>query len=302
MKDLSPIVVFVYNRVDLAQKTIKALQQNDLAKESLLYVFSDAAKGAENIEDVEQVRNYIRKIDGFKNVEIFEAISNNGLGKSIINGVTKILDKHPSVIVLEDDLISSPDFLDYTNNALEKYKNNDRIYSTSGYFPPISIGNRNMNEVCFVPRISSLGWGIWKDRWLRNDWSIGSYKDFIKSREMKIRFSRAGKDMLQMLINQVEGKSTAWAIKCDYNRYYNNDMLTVYPCISKIQHIGNDGRGTNTPKSDKLNVVLSDGSVKTHFDAVVEEDIDITANFKSFYTPSLKSELVILLRRLGLYK
>src|SRR5690606_26474135 len=141
----------------------------------------------------------------------------------------------------------------------------------------------------------------WKDRWQKNDWSSPGYKNFIKDRHMKKKFSRAGKDMLQMLINQVEGKATAWAIRCDYNRFINGDTLTLYPCISKIYHIGNDGRGTNTPKDNKLNVILSNGSIKTILKPFEREDNDITQAFYEFYKSNAKSDLIIFLRRIGLY-
>lgn len=302
MKDLSPIVLFVYNRPDLAMQTVESLQKNEQAKDSLLYIFSDGPRNEAAASGVEATRNYLKTIDGFKDVMINASPVNKGLGKSIITGVTTILEKHDSAIVLEDDLLSSPDYLTFMNEALQRYEQEKHVYSISGYMPPISLEDRAKTDVCFVPRISSWGWAIWHNRWQQNDWSISSYRDFIRDRSQKQQFSRAGADMLQMLINQIEGKANAWAIRCDYNRFLQGDKFTVYPCISKIFNIGTDGRGTNTPITNKLDVTLSDGSMRTILKDFSGEDKDITRNFYKFYNASWKSELIILLRRMGIYK
>src|SRR4051812_3548315 len=101
MGNLAPIVLFVYNRPDHTIKTIKNLQKNLLAKESNLYIFSDAPKSDFQIESVAKVREIIKDIDGFKNVNLILGETNKGLAKSVIYGVTDIINKYGKVIVLE---------------------------------------------------------------------------------------------------------------------------------------------------------------------------------------------------------
>jgi len=140
---LAPIVLFVYNRLDHTQVVIETLLKNTLAKDSELYIFSDAAKSENGIEKVNEVREFIRDDSwhtGLKKVSIVEAEKNKGLAKSIIGGVSEIIQRYGKVIVLEDDLNLSPYFLEYMNDALDYYKDDEEIWSISGYsFPMKSL-------------------------------------------------------------------------------------------------------------------------------------------------------------------
>ena len=137
MNNLAPIVLFVYNRPWHTRQTVEALQQNELANESELFIFSDEAKDEMATKHVNDIRDYIRTIDGFKNIEIIERDKNFGLAKSIISGVTEIINQYGTVIVLEDDLVTSPYFLQYMNDALVFYEKEDRVVSVMGYCSPV---------------------------------------------------------------------------------------------------------------------------------------------------------------------
>lgn len=297
---LAPIVLFTYNRLANLEETINYLKKNFLASYSELFIFSDGPKNKEDFVLVNQVRDYLYKVDGFKNIEIVISDTNKGLGKSVIDGVSKIVDIYGKVIVVEDDLQTTTDFLEFMNDALEYYQDDNRIYSIGGYIPPIYLHEYSDDDIVFIPRICSWGWAIWKDRWEKNDWNISDYNDFISNKSKIQDFSRAGVDMIDMLINQVEGYPSAWAIRCDYNRYKQNDSMTVYPCSSKVLNKGADGKGVNTPKTDKYDIQLK--SVKTKLRDFRGESINITKEFHKFYTRSYKSFFVIYLRRVGLLK
>ena len=112
-----PIVLFVYNRPWHTQQTIEALQKNDLASESELFIYSDAAKTEQDSLKVNEVRNYVHAIGGFKKITIIEREENWGLADSIIDGVTSIVNQYGKIIVLEDDLETSPFFLRFMNES-----------------------------------------------------------------------------------------------------------------------------------------------------------------------------------------
>ena len=150
MKELSPIIVFVYNRLEHTKNTIDALSKNELAKESELWIFSDNAKNEKDIEKVENVRTYIHSIEEqklFKSVKIIEADKNKGLANSVIDGVTKVINNSNKVIVVEDDLITSKYFIKYMNEALDFYEKDEKIWSISGYNLPIKIHNDYKSDV-----------------------------------------------------------------------------------------------------------------------------------------------------------
>ena len=163
IKRLKPIVLFVYNRLIPLQNLLKSLNSNPECAESELIIFSDGPKenNLDDIYDVQKVRNYIKDISGFKSVKIFENNTNNGLANSIIDGLNSVSKNFDSFIVLEDDLIVSPHFLNYMNSSLNKYQNNSKVWSINGFgVNPIlfNLSNRIHRDFYWTIRPSSHGW------------------------------------------------------------------------------------------------------------------------------------------------
>lgn len=253
---LAPVVIFVYNRPEHTKKTIEALAENYLAKETDVFIFSDAAKNEKATANVQLTRKYIESVPDknlFKSVEIIKAPRNKGLANSVINGVTEIIENFGEVIVVEDDLVSSKDFLQYMNGALEYYKNNESIWSISGYNIPIDIPSDYNHDVYLSYRGCSWGWATWQDRWSNVDWNVSDYNSFKKNKELKKKFNLGGRDMANMLDLQMEGKIDSWAIRWCYAQFELN-MYTVYPVKSRIKNIGLDGSGTHSGLTNHYDV------------------------------------------------
>ena len=159
---LSPIVLFVYNRPIHTRKTIEALSRNFFAKRSDLIIFSDGPKSFTQTESVNKVREYIRSIKYFKSLELIERKENFGLSKSIIEGVGEVLRDYDSVIVLEDDIVTSRYFLKFMNNSLQIFSNDNRVISVHGYVYPIK---ENLPEAFFLKGADCWGWATWKRGW-----------------------------------------------------------------------------------------------------------------------------------------
>jgi len=235
MNNLAPIVLFCYKRLDTLKQTIESLQQNYLASESELFIFSDGAKKTEDEPVIAEVRKYLKTVTGFKIVMVTEAPKNKGLAASIIGGVTEIINKYDKVIVLEDDLVSSRNFLIYVNKGLDYYKDNSKIFSITGSGIPIK--GLNENSVYFTQRSNSCGWGTWKDRWNIIDWEVKDYPALMSSRSLKRAFNKMGSDMTGLLTRQKLGKINSWAIRWCYHQF-RNDLYSVHPVVSKIKNIG----------------------------------------------------------------
>ncbi|MBG6109878.1 hypothetical protein H4V97_001438 [Flavobacterium sp. CG_23.5] len=242
---LAPIVLFTYKRLETLKQTVEVLQNNYLAAASDLYVFSDAAKSKLDIEAVDAVREYIGSIKGFKTVTIYESKLNKGLAQSIIEGVNEIIKEHEKVIVLEDDLVSSPNFLNYMNEALNFYRNKSKVFSITGFSVPINNGQSEA-DVYFALRSSSWGWATWKDRWSSIDWDVKDYSEFKKDSNSRRNFNKMGSDMSDMLDRQMQGRISSWAIRWCYHQF-KNDLFSVHPFVSKIDNIGfNSPDASNT--------------------------------------------------------
>ena len=254
--NLSPILLFVYNRPQHTKQTIEALQKNDLAKESKIFIYSDAPKDENAKQGVEEVRSYIKSIGGFKDITIIEREKNFGLADSIIDGVTKIVNRYGKVIVLEDDLVTSPYFLRFMNEALEFYEENDEIYSITGFNYPLKI-DKNYNYGTYLyPRASSKSWATWKNKWSEIEFDI--YKISIKwdIKEIKKKLDLYGKDLYYIYLAQLDKRIDSWAIRFAINQIMLN-KYTVYPIKSYVKDIGDDS-GTHANKSLPHKIILSD--------------------------------------------
>ncbi|WP_411334068.1 sugar transferase [Metabacillus indicus] len=286
MGKLAPVALFVYNRLDHTIKTIKYLQNNNLAKETELFIFSDAAKGESQEENVKMVRKFISKAEGFKKVTVVYSEKNKGLAQSVIGGVTNILENHGKVIVLEDDILVSPFFLNFMNDALNFYEENEKIWSISGYKFPISIPYSYDKSVFFASRSSSWGWATWLDRWNTIDWEIKDYKNYKWNLRKIHHFCKGGTDLDKMLRHHMAGKIDSWAIRWCYNQAFQN-RYTVYPTKSYVSNIGTDGSGTHCdPTSARFNVEL-DGQSFYNFENNVELNGLIQSNLKKVLDRSI---------------
>lgn len=239
-----PICLFTYNRLFETKQTVEALQKNYLASQTEIFIFSDGWKSEADKEKVVEVRKYIKTISGFNKITILESNLNKGLANSIIDGVTEIINKYHQVIVLEDDLLTSPNFLDYMNQCLAHYRNDDSIISVSGHSLKFTLPKGYESDVYLYGRASSWGWATWKNRWDLIDWEVNDWNNFKKERNQKIKFNKNGSDMFSMLNDFMEGKNNSWAIRFCYAQFKLN-KLTVFPIISKIDNIGFGENSTN---------------------------------------------------------
>lgn len=290
--DLSPILLTVYNRPEHTRETIEALKVNTLASQSILYICSDGAKGTGDVEDVKKVREYIHTITGFKEVHIIEREKNFGLAQNILKGSTEILNKYGKIIMIEDDIVTSPYFLKYMNDGLDKYRNDPKVGSISGFnFPnkTMKIPEIYKQDIFFSVRPSSWGWATWKDKWNQVDWEVKDFDKFINNPQEQKEFNKGGEDLTGMLIAQKEGKINSWAVRWSYN-FYKKNWLSVYPVLSFVDNHGHDNSGRHTKASDQKifeNTELNMNSdIKFPDEPFLDEEI--CRRFKKVYARNLK--------------
>ncbi len=280
----APICLFTYNRPVETRKTIESLQHNFLASSSELFIFSDGPKNEFEITRVEEVRRYIRSVEGFKSKEIIQSSVNKGLASSIIDGVNKIIETYGKVIVLEDDLIASPNFLDFLNQALDFYFMNKKIFSISGYtmnLPSLKTYNKDYYSGY---RASSWGWGTWIDRWQDVDWQVKDYNSFKWNPIKQLKFMRGGSDMPLMLKKQMDGVIDSWAIRWCYHQFRQN-QLTIFPSKSKIVSIGFGESATHTKKTKRFITYLdTTNQLNFQFDPLPVIDVQLENEFKAKFS------------------
>jgi hypothetical protein len=292
-KTLAPIIAFVYNRPDHALQCLKSLQENEFAKESTLYIFSDGKKpdaSPEEIKKIEEIRKAIRSEKWCAEVIIKEQEENIGLAKSIINGVTEVINKHGKAIVLEDDLILSNHFLSYMNEGLDLYQGVENVYSINGYMFPLETSEQT---TFLLPFTSTWGWATWKDRWsvFTSSVPLEDKLVLLNNPQLKTRFDLSDYDYTQML----HYNNNSWGIKWYYSVFLRNG-LNVFPTVSLVANLGNDGSGTNCKKEELLNSFQKNNKVKIK----VENTLDLYYLDKYFklFTQPQKSKVTRLIQKI----
>lgn len=238
----APILLFVYNRPEHVRQCIASLQANELAAQSPLFIYSDAAKTPESREGVEQTRQFIRNIDGFTSVTIIEREQNWGLARSIIDGVTTQVNRFGRVIVMEDDLIAAPYFLQFMNDALETYKDEPRVGHIQGCD---FTQDTSLPDTFLIKWTGSWGWGTWDRAWKLFNPNGKELLQQLEERNLTHRFDfNSTYGYTRMLRRQIEGKNNSWAIRWNASLFLA-DILSLNAGRSLIRNTGFDGSGTN---------------------------------------------------------
>lgn len=289
---LVPIVLFVYNRPSHTESAVNSLLNNELANESEVFIFSDGPKDKFSELSVEKVRFFLKKIKGFKKVNIIERYKNFGLSNSIIDGVSNVIKQYKRVIVLEDDLVCAKYFLNYINKALDFYEKYPDIFSITGYnFPPniMKIPKNYKNRIYISPRAASWSWATWLDRWLKADWEVRDFNLFIKNKKLQKLYNYSGDDKTEMLISQMEGKIDSWAIRWDYTHFKNN-AYCVYPVKSFVSNTGFDGSGVNCriENSEKFSNLIDNVEFDFNFIENIKLNKNIINEFRKIFRRGLK--------------
>lgn len=246
---LAPIIIFVYNRPDHVKKMIENLVQCELASNSDLYIYSDGARSEKDEIAVQKVREFCKTIYGFRSLNIIQRDKNLGLAANIIDGVTDVVNRHGTVIVMEDDLIVHQQFLLYMNKCLNKFENNKNIWHVSGWNYPIN--DHGLTDIFLTRIMNCWGWATWKDRWMYFEKKPEKLiKVFNKKMIREFDIENSGVFWSQV-INNLHERMNTWAIFW-YATIFLNKGLCVNPKISLVTNIGHDGSGTHKSQAENI--------------------------------------------------
>lgn len=250
---LAPIILFVYNRPKHTENTLKALKKNTLAKDSILYIYCDGVsdKASEELKsNNDLVKKIIKQQRWCKEVFIIESTTNKGLANSVISGVTEIVNKYGKVIVLEDDLITASTFLEFMNEALERYEKESKVIQISGYsFPAPKIESSNSSY--FLTLTSTWGWATWKRAWETIDFECSDYITLKGNKKLTYQFNYNGSyNYKKMFLQQMESnKISSWGIRFYWNAFKNNSLI-LFPDKSLVFNNGWDNSGKHKDSYD----------------------------------------------------
>ncbi len=239
----APVVVFAYRRPDHLAACLASLAACAEAPDSPLIVFCDGPRRPEDADSVRDVRAVARAASGFASVEVVERPANLGLAASVIDGVSRVLAEHERIVVVEDDLTVSPDFLRYLNAGLDLYADDPRVASIHAYVVAV---DDPLPSSFFLRGADCWGWATWRRAWavFEPDGAalLARLRDSGQERTFDLDGAYPYTDMLE---RQVAGEIDSWAVRWHASAFLAG-MLTLYPGVSLVENIGQDGSGTNS--------------------------------------------------------
>lgn len=291
----APVALFVYNRPWHARKTVEALQKNENVEKSDLFVYADGLRTPEHADIVREVREYIGTINGFKSVTIVERDKNYGLARSIITGVTEIVERFGKIIVLEDDMVTSPFFLRYMNEALDLYENEENVISIHGYMYPIKA---ELPETFFLKDTGCWGWGTWKRGWEFFEPDGNKLLHELVNRKLTKKFDLNGSyDFTKMLRDQINGNNNSWAIRWQASAFLK-DKITLFPGKSLLKNIGHDSSGVHCGATNCFEVELASEPLAVT-KIPTEENVFVLKELENYFKsikPNMRSKFLGMIK------
>lgn len=283
---LAPIALFVYNRPDHLRSTLAALAANNLAASSELVIFSDGARDRRDEPAVAAVRGIAREVSGFASIRVVERAANAGLVRSITEGVSQLVAEYGRVIVLEDDLVTAPRFLEFMNLALDRYLHQPEVMQVSGYMYPVDPPSDG--RAAFLPATSCWGWATWERSWRDYDSTLQGLDQLVADPVRRRAFNLDGAyDYVGLLNDHRAGRVNSWGVVWHLSVFLRNG-LTLYPATSLVSNEGFDGSGVHGQPNNLGQAAMDMDDVKFAWPERIETNQQIYAAVKQLIRGSKK--------------
>ncbi|MCI8295699.1 MAG: glycosyltransferase [Lachnospiraceae bacterium] len=246
-------IIFTYNRSSHTEKVLNSLKSNTVLPEKL-FIFQDGLSRAQDRDEWERVNNLINNIEWCE-TKVIVSDSNKGLADSIVDGVSWILEKYSAAVILEDDCVVHPQFMEYMILSLLKYAEERKVYCINGYGWPVDIA-QNGTDAYFIGRIGTWGWGTWKDRWADYERDYRMLSRIKKDTRSAERLRIWGGDLENVLMGNVKGTFDSWAVFWAL-MVIEKDGYCLTPYHSFVDNIGFDGTGVHSGAEKPLQALRS---------------------------------------------
>jgi GR25 family glycosyltransferase involved in LPS biosynthesis len=287
--DLAPVIFFGYDRPLHTYKALEALKKNTLASKSTLYIYVDGPKveaTQAQIERINEVKIIVQEEKWCGEVFYYFSKTNLGCKSSIISGVTEVINRHGSAIIVEDDIITSEHFLQYMNTCLSFYASYRSVFSIAGHTLPLHQLTKpdDYNYDLFAyPRVFIWGWATWENRWNLIDWEMEKAAKLLNNKNIIEAFSRGGDDLLTILKDQFITGVDNWDIQVNLASFIHN-CVSIVPFKSYVNNIGLDGSGVHCGVGQGINHDLSQSISNPKLLDIIYVDKRIINTVSNIYT------------------
>ena len=233
-----PVLIVGYARPKGVLRILEALKHY----EANIYVYIDGQKSlnknSKQIEFEDVVKNYVRENPN-KTIEYCHLSQNVGAAVNVITSIDACFETEQELIILEDDLIISTDFLRFVEIAMPIMKDNLKVKMITGTNPFYEKTTQNVIHWTTYPLV--WGWATSKSNWIEMRQAIFNPKiNRTNFRDRRtLNFFRAGKNQ------SLKGFVDAWDLPLA-GSFHAQDWKTLVPPVNLISNVGFDEGATHT--------------------------------------------------------
>jgi hypothetical protein len=273
----TPIAVFTYNRPDHTRRMLDSLGACVRLNECQVFIFSDGPKMPSHENAILNTRDVIHEWAKKFNGKVIEQPVNIGLARSIVNGVTKLCDEFGRVIVLEDDMLVSPRFLDYMLTALDRYQDEEELCQISGYMFPVV--HPQQPDAFFLPLTTTWGWATWRRAWKLFQWDMSAAVTELQDPAVRHAFDLKGVyPYSKMMEDCAAGRNNSWGIRWWWS-VFKAQKFVLHPRHSLVWVGGFDGTGTHGGVNKRMMSIPVQDILSFSWKETFEFPFDITADW-----------------------
>ncbi len=244
MTDIS-IAYIVFNRPRHTRETFLAIRA---ARPARLFIIADGPRPGHPTDEerCSAVREIVSQIDWPCEVQRNYADQNLGLKKRVSSGLDWVFSQVESAIILEDDCLPHPDFFSFCQELLERYKDDDRVWTITGNNN--QNGKKRSNDAYYFSKYGHCwGWATWRRAWAQYDGDIKFWLEWKQSQDWSTKtpdpFEQAyWVDIFDRIYLK---KIDSWAYPWMTCLWYHGG-LTATPRVNLVTNIGVGPDSTHT--------------------------------------------------------
>ncbi len=311
--EYAPVLIPTLCRSEHFIRCIESLKRNTWAQYTDIYIALDYPIKESHRRGYNKICKYLEgDFEEFASFNVIKRPFNYGVVKNMEQLRIEILDKYNCYIRSDDDCEFSPNFLEYMDRCLEKYKDDETVIGVTGYSYPI---NWDIPAECNAFKSSLIfpmwGAGFWKDKFLSVQKELAggyikeySQKNFVNRKKMTdARYLECMDSAFNYDSDNFTMRTTDVAYGC-YMQIANKFVIT--PKLSKVRNYGFDGSGVycqNTLGKRRKKEATYYDYTKQKIDTAykflpsVEENYDFESNKKILNQFDFRSRKKIIMGR-----
>ena len=295
----APVIIPTLCRYNHFKRCIDSLSKCTGAEFTDVYIGLDYPASEEHWDGYQKIRKYVAEVGGFNNLFVFIRERNYGVKRNAGDLKELVKKKSERYIFSEDDNEFSPNFLEYMNDGLTRYKDNPNVIRICGCLMPWNadynkiMGNWNYNAFPAMD-FNASGYGSWFDKvpvapytkdMVLHSWKL-TYKAFQKG------YCSAISRMLYQLKKETQLTDVCLRLYCAFNRKY-----CIFPTISKVKNWGYDGSGINSDNNPHLIdlQVLDTANEFCLDDFEIKDYPEVKSFVRQMYDINTKIRLIIMI-------